>query len=56
MKFVKSTHPVAAAIPLLIAAGLPKDLNINDPSKTCYPRRVLPGVLTWTNRLDPERL
>ncbi|KAK0627499.1 glycoside hydrolase family 76 protein [Immersiella caudata] len=30
MKFIKSVHPVAAS--LLITAGLPKDLNINDPT------------------------
>jgi len=30
MRFFKSAH--AAAVPVLIAAGLPKDLNINDAS------------------------
>ncbi|KAK5660477.1 hypothetical protein OQA88_13025 [Cercophora sp. LCS_1] len=32
MRFVKSQHPVVAAVPVLIAAALPKDLNMTDPT------------------------
>lgn len=56
MKFLKSAH-TAAATTLLISAGLPKDLNINDASKPAIaPSPPHRNKLTWINSLDPERL
>ncbi|KAK4449914.1 glycoside hydrolase [Podospora aff. communis PSN243] len=47
MKFVKSVHSVAAGS-LLISAGLPKDLNINDPNSIkSVAKTVAAGAMSY---------
>ncbi|KAK1752116.1 glycoside hydrolase [Echria macrotheca] len=48
MKFVKSVRPAAAAIPLLIAAGVPRDLNVNDPTSIkSVAKTVAAGAMSY---------